>query len=76
MPQEFGIPTGPFTFDVHYGDLPHADAADLSEVRLGTDPAGALWLLARTTTMTAASRRSLPAWRRGFPLARPTAIAS
>src|SRR3954469_25887168 len=59
VPQEFGIPTGPFTFDVHYGDLPHADAADLSEVRLGTDPAGALWLLARTTTMTAANQTGL-----------------
>src|SRR6185503_5573902 len=22
VPQEFGVPTGPFTFDVHYGDLP------------------------------------------------------
>jgi predicted esterase len=51
VPQEFGIPTGPFTFDVHYGDLPHTDQADLSEVRLGTDRSGAMWLLARTTTM-------------------------
>src|SRR4051795_3985741 len=59
LPGEFGIPTGPFTLDVHYGDLPHEDAADLSEVRLGTDRAGALWLLARTTTMTAANQTGL-----------------
>src|SRR5437764_2155568 len=51
LPGEFGIPTGPFTFDVHYGDLPHTDQADLSELRLGTDSSGALWVLARTTTM-------------------------
>jgi pimeloyl-ACP methyl ester carboxylesterase len=51
VPQEFGIPTGPFTFDTHYGDVPHVDQADLSEVRLGTDPDRNLWLLARTTTM-------------------------
>lgn len=51
VPQEFGIPTGPFTFDTHYGDLPHVDQADLSELRLGTDRGGDLWVLARTTTM-------------------------
>src|SRR5256885_7335569 len=43
LPGEFGIPTGPFTFDVHYGDLPHEDEADLSQLRLGTDASGALW---------------------------------
>ena len=36
-PGEFGIPTGPFTWDVHYGDAPHQDQADLSQLRLGTD---------------------------------------
>jgi hypothetical protein len=51
VPQEFGIPTGPFTFDTHYGDLPHTDQADLDQVRLGTDRSGALWVLASTTTM-------------------------
>src|SRR4051795_5970776 len=51
VPGEFGIPTGPLTLDVHYGDLEHIDQADLSELRLGTDGAGALWVLGRTTTM-------------------------
>ncbi|MEA2426323.1 MAG: hypothetical protein QOH13_2733 [Thermoleophilaceae bacterium] len=51
VPEEFGIPTGPFTFSTHYGDLEPQDQADLSQVRLGTDATGALWLLARTTTM-------------------------
>src|SRR3954453_12158282 len=55
VPQEFGIPTGPFTFDTHYGDLEHVDQADLDQLRLGTDRSGALWVLARTTTMTAAN---------------------
>src|SRR5436190_13378181 len=50
-PGEFGIPTGPFTFNTNYGDLPYQDQADLSQVRLGTDDVGNLWLLARTTTM-------------------------
>jgi pimeloyl-ACP methyl ester carboxylesterase len=50
-PGEFGVPTGPFTFDVHYGDLPYQDQADLSQVRLGTDADSNLWLLARTATM-------------------------
>src|SRR3954452_13243664 len=50
-PGEFGIPTGPFTFNTNYGDLPYQDQADLSQVRLGTDGGGNLWLLARTTTM-------------------------
>src|SRR3954469_25020294 len=51
VPEEFGIPTGPFTYSTHYGDLEHQDQADLSQVRVGTDSGGALWLLARTTTM-------------------------
>jgi dienelactone hydrolase len=51
VPGEFGVPTGPLDPRVHYGDLPHVDAADLSEVRLGTDARRDLWLLARTTTM-------------------------
>jgi pimeloyl-ACP methyl ester carboxylesterase len=51
VPDEFGLPTGPFTSRVHYGDLEHQDQADLSQVRLGTDAARNLWLLARTTTM-------------------------
>src|SRR4051812_22626475 len=55
VPQEFGIPTGPFTFDTHYGDLPHTDQADLDQLRLGADRDGALWVLARTTTMADAA---------------------
>jgi pimeloyl-ACP methyl ester carboxylesterase len=51
VPEEFGIPLGPFTYSTHYGDLEHQDQADLSQVRVGTDSGGALWLLARTTTM-------------------------
>jgi pimeloyl-ACP methyl ester carboxylesterase len=51
VPEEFGIPTGPFTYSTHYGDLEHQDQADLSQVRLGTDGGGDLELLARTTTM-------------------------
>src|SRR4051794_40775942 len=50
-PGEFGVPMGPFTFNTNYGDLPHQDQADLSQVRLGTDSGGDLDLLARTTTM-------------------------
>jgi pimeloyl-ACP methyl ester carboxylesterase len=52
VPEEFGIPMGPFTFSTHYGDLEHQDQADLSQVRLGTDADDNLWLLARTTTMS------------------------
>ena len=51
MPGEFGVPTGPLDPRVHYGDLPHLDEADLSQVRLGTDAERNLWMLARTTTM-------------------------
>src|SRR4051794_14901015 len=55
VPGEFGVPTGPLDPQVHYGDLPHVDEADLSEVRLGTDGDRDLWLLARTTTMNDAA---------------------
>ncbi|MEA2493513.1 MAG: hypothetical protein QOJ29_1424 [Thermoleophilaceae bacterium] len=51
VPEEFGIPMGPFTYSTHYGDLEHQDQADLSQVRLGSDGGGNLWLLARTPTM-------------------------
>ena len=51
VPGEFGIPTGPLVTETHYGDQPHQDEADLSEVRLADD-GGDLDLLARTTTMT------------------------
>jgi hypothetical protein len=52
-PGELGVPTGPFLSRTQTGGLDHQDEADLSEVRLGTDPHGDLWLLARTTTMKA-----------------------
>jgi hypothetical protein len=51
LPGEFGVPTGPLTTGTNYGDDPMEAQADLSQVRLGTDPARNLWLLARTTTM-------------------------
>jgi dienelactone hydrolase len=51
VPDEFGVPTGPLDPRIHYGDLEHVDAADLSEVRLGTNRRRGLDLLARTTTM-------------------------
>src|SRR4051794_33283620 len=50
-PGECGGPMGPVTCNTNYGDLPHQDQADLSQLRLGTDDSGDLWLLARTTTM-------------------------
>ncbi|HEX6713056.1 MAG TPA: prolyl oligopeptidase family serine peptidase, partial [Thermoleophilaceae bacterium] len=58
VPEEFGIPLGPFTFSTHYGDLEHQDQADLSQVRLGTDASGDLSLLARTVTMNDAKPAS------------------
>jgi dienelactone hydrolase len=51
VPGEFGVPTGPLAYATNYGDLPLQEAADLSELRLGTDADGALWVLGRTTTM-------------------------
>jgi hypothetical protein len=55
VPGEFGIPTGPLTTTTNYGDDPMEEQADLDQVRLGTDPARDLWLLARTTTMNDAN---------------------
>lgn len=52
LPGEFGIPTGPVSSATHYGDDPLETEADLSEVRVGSDAARNLWLLARTTTMS------------------------
>src|SRR3954452_23964075 len=57
-PGELGVPTGPVESKTRHGDLPFEDdhslwATDLSELRLGTDAHDDLWLLARTTTMTA-----------------------
>lgn len=51
VPEEFGIPLGPFVFSTHYGDLEHKDEADLSELRVGTAGKNAIDILARTTTM-------------------------
>jgi poly(3-hydroxybutyrate) depolymerase len=51
LPGEFGIPTGPVSAATHYGDDPLETQADLSEVRVGSDSARNMWLLARTTTM-------------------------
>jgi hypothetical protein len=51
LPGEFGIPTGPLQAGTNYGKDPMEAQADLSQVRLGTDPQRNLWLLARTTTM-------------------------
>ena len=58
VPEEFGIPMGPFTYSTHYGDLEHQDQADLSQVRLGTDASSNLWMLARTVTMSDAKPAS------------------
>ena len=58
LPGEFGIPTPGYNLATHYGDLPHQDQADLSEFRVGADP-GNLWVLARTTTMTAPVQTAL-----------------
>jgi pimeloyl-ACP methyl ester carboxylesterase len=59
VPGEFGVPTGPLAYATNYGDLPLQDAADLTELRLGAGEDGALWVLARTTTMKADSRTAL-----------------
>ncbi|MBV9214354.1 MAG: prolyl oligopeptidase family serine peptidase, partial [Actinobacteria bacterium] len=58
LPGEFGIPTPGYNLATHYGDLPHQDEADLSELRIGADPSS-LWFLARTTTMKAPPRTAL-----------------
>src|SRR3954447_1305830 len=56
-PEEFGVPLGPFTFSTHYGEE-HQDQADISQLRLGTNAAGGLDLLARMTTMNDAKPAS------------------
>ena len=50
---QFGAPApDQLRYSTNYGDLDHADAADLSEVRVAVDGHD-LWVLARTTTMKA-----------------------
>src|SRR3954454_5007532 len=51
VPGEFGVPTGPLVTTANYGDDSRVDDAELSEVKLGSNDAGGLDLLARTTTM-------------------------
>src|SRR5436190_2090598 len=58
LPGEFGIPTPGYNAATHYGDLEHQDQADLSELHVGAGQRN-LWLLARTTTMTAPARTAL-----------------
>ncbi len=51
LPGEFGVPVPEqFEYSTHYGDLEHADQADLTELRLAATRED-LFLLARTTTM-------------------------
>jgi pimeloyl-ACP methyl ester carboxylesterase len=53
LPGEFGVPVPEqFEYSTHYGDLEHADQADLTELRLAASPED-VFLLARTTTMRA-----------------------
>jgi hypothetical protein len=53
LPGEFGLPAPEqLEYSTNYGDLEHADQADLSQVRLAAT-ADELYLLARTTTMVA-----------------------
>lgn len=53
VPGQLGVPTPEaIKASPNYGDLPHVDIADLSEVRIAAD-ASSLWLAARTTTMRA-----------------------
>ncbi|HKP89355.1 MAG TPA: prolyl oligopeptidase family serine peptidase [Thermoleophilaceae bacterium] len=58
VPGEFGVPTPGYELSTHYGDMPHQDEADLSELRVRAAHGG-LALLARTTTMTAPARTAL-----------------
>lgn len=58
LPGEFGIPTPGYNLATHYGDLERQDQADLSELHVGAD-ADHLWVLARTTTMTAPAKTAL-----------------
>ena len=56
---QLGFPTPAFAkAEEHYGDLPHADAADLVEVRVAPT-GGDLAVLARTTTMTDPSQTAV-----------------
>jgi len=51
LPGEFGLPAPEqLEYSTNYGDLEHADQADLSQVRLAASGSD-LYLLARTTTM-------------------------
>ena len=53
LPGEFGLPVpAQFSYSTNYGDLDHADQADLSELRLAATRSD-LFVLARTTTMLA-----------------------
>ena len=58
VPGEFGVPTPGYDLKTNYGDLELVEHADLSELRVGADR-GALWLLARTTTMTDPGKTAL-----------------
>src|SRR3954447_18301667 len=58
LPGEFGIPTPGYNLSTHYGDLERQDQADLSELHVGAD-AHNLWVLARTTTMSAPAKTAL-----------------
>jgi hypothetical protein len=58
VPGEFGIPTPGYDLSTHYGDFERQDQADLSELRVGAGRS-ALWLLARTTTMTSPAPTAL-----------------
>ena len=61
LPGEFGLPAPEeFEYSTNYGDLDHADQADLSQLRLAAT-SDDLYLLARTTTMRedAADRTAL-----------------
>ena len=58
LPGELGIPTPGYDLKTNYGDLDLVEHADLSELRVGAD-GRALWLLARTTTMTEADKTAL-----------------
>ncbi len=56
---QFGLPAPEqLKYEQNYGDLAHVDAADLREVRVAPAADG-LWLLARTTTMTASDQPTL-----------------
>jgi hypothetical protein len=58
LPGELGIDVPGYDLKTNYGDLALVEHADLSELRVAAD-ADALWLLARTTTMTEAGRTAL-----------------